>query len=101
MCTWRRQVRGPGGAGRLRALAGVRAGRSLFALVLARAPFILQLPGRSGGGIEAGHEGDALLQALQPLLLERRFRLDLGKKKNVKAEDLLPPSAESQQRQRG
>lgn len=71
------QVEGPGRAGCLGALAGVCGRGSLPVLVQAGALLFLSLPGLFGGRVEAGHELDALLQALQSFLLERQLKADL------------------------
>lgn len=65
-------VEAPGSAGRAWALAGLRAHGSLLPAVLAAAPRVLRLQRLWGRGVQARHERDALLQALQSFLGDKR-----------------------------
>ena len=65
---WCIRVTGPGSAGRLGALAGVEGSGPVAALVQAGPPVLLGLPWLDGVQVQPGHELDALLQALEPLL---------------------------------
>jgi hypothetical protein len=59
---------GPGSAWRLGALAEVQGPKPVPALVHAGPTVVLGLPWLGGVQVQAGHELDALLQALEPLL---------------------------------
>jgi len=58
----------PGSAGRLGALTGIEGPVDVPALVQAGPAVLLTVPSLDGRGLQARHELDALLQALQPLL---------------------------------